>query len=474
MAPKADPKAKAKAEGKKKAVKKEEKEEDQDRIPQPDKDAFKEAENKISEAIDKLQLEAKAFTDEINSRSGGKDEYNRKRSEIRAKLDEFSAKIDALMARKGEIQKAMGDKRQEGVEMRNELNKMKKSVGYTNEADIDERIAQIEKRMVTESIPLKEEKDLLKEISELKKRRPQVSRVKAMEGNLAQRDFGGDLKEQLSIINADMAQYRDGKRLVQDELKALMDGRNSQVGDLSDIFAKRDGVNEKIKAKIQERNELRDKFRAEEREFNNYLRQQREKRAAAMAEERAAKQAEWNKQKLIRAAEKLDEQPHISEMALIEQCMAFCKSLVATKDEDVKEEKKEIQHDLKQGEELLVKKEDRDEFFFVPTAKKKSKSKSKGTKAEGGSAKAIKHNAATFRLFDSLKLNAPITTDDIPATLEELDKQLDMYKEKVKEWEEKREDMKRKILEGIVEPEDAEEAKKDEAAEEPAAEQAES
>merc|ERR1712039_918011 len=105
----------------------------------------------------------------------------------------------------------------------------------------------------------------------------------------------------------------------------------------------------------------------------------------------------------------------------------------------------------KDGMEVLARKEDRDEFYFVPTAKKKSKSKNKGGKAESG-AKPIKHNAETFRLFDQLKLDAPITIDEIPALLEKLEAQLEFYKEKVKEWVEKRDEMKAKILSGEVDP----------------------
>merc|ERR1712061_806255 len=103
-----------------------------------------------------------------------------------------------------------------------------------------------------------------------------------------------------------------------------------------------------------------------------------------------------------------------------------------------------------------MKKEDRDEeFYLAATAKgKKGKSK-KGGKAEGSS-KPIKHNAETFRLFDQLKLDAPITTEEIPAILEKLEAQLVDYNEKVKVWEEKREEMKRKILEEGIMPEDEE------------------
>merc|ERR1719337_686728 len=98
-----------------------------------------------------------------------------------------------------------------------------------------------------------------------------------------------------------------------------------------------------------------------------------------------------------------------------------------------------------------MKKEDREEeFFFMPTKKKAGKKSKSGGAAEDVSKKPIKHNAETFKLFDSLKLDAPITTADIPALLEKLDEQKDVYEKKVQEWRENKEEMKRKIKEGIV------------------------
>merc|ERR1719198_1732450 len=99
---------------------------------------------------------------------------------------------------------------------------------------------------------------------------------------------------------------------------------------------------------------------------------------------------------------------------------------------------------------VLLSKDKRDEeFFFAPTAKGK-KGKSNKHK-EKSSSKPIKHNAETFTLFAKLKLDAPITTEEIPDLLEKLEAQLEDYKTKVSEWEEKREEMKRKILEeGIL------------------------
>merc|ERR1711976_991911 len=117
----------------------------------------------------------------------------------------------------------------------------------------------------------------------------------------------------------------------------------------------------------------------------------------------------------------------------------------------------------------MGKKEDRDEeYYYAPTAKgKKSKGK-KGAKADGSSAKPIKHNAETFRLFDQLKLNAPITTDEVPALLEQLQEKLADFQQKVKVWEETKEEQKKKILAGldIEEEEKEKEEEKEEAKEE--------
>merc|ERR1711870_41845 len=102
-----------------------------------------------------------------------------------------------------------------------------------------------------------------------------------------------------------------------------------------------------------------------------------------------------------------------------------------------------------------------EEYYLAPSAKgKKCKAKKSG-KAEG-SAKPIKHNAETFRLFDQLKLDAPITTDEVPALVEKLEEKLADYQHKVKVWEETKEEKKRKILEGIDDGEDEKEAQEKE------------
>merc|ERR1712048_904544 len=176
---------------------------------------------------------------------------------------------------------------------------------------------------------------------------------------------------------------------------------------------------------------------------------QRRIRQERYQEERKAQDAAWKIKKMEKEVEKLDENPYVSQITLIEQTMKFCKSLLPQAAGEQKEEKKETVFNNKDGEVVLGKKEDRaDEWFFCPTKKKGGPKKGKASGDE--SKKPIKHNAETFKLFDTLGLEAPITVADVPPLLEKLEKQMETYQEKVKGWEDHKEEMKRKIQEGEV------------------------
>lgn len=468
-APKAEPKAKAKAEAKKKVEKETDPADQVERVPQPDGEVFKEKMAKIEEEIDKLKKKQNGIQEKIKERSGGKEGFFAEKQALRNQLDEYSAKMNEIQAKKDAIAKQVGDKRQEGRDMRTQLNKMKKSIGYTSEAEIDDRIASIEFKLWTDSVSLKEEKKALAEIQELKRSKPKVSNLHKMEDSLQSFD-AGSVKESSAALNEEMAKYRELKKGVSAKMSELMESRKEQLGDLPQIIEQRDAISKEIQEKIQEKSAARDAHRAAEKEYWAYQAEVRKIRQEKQMEERQKRQGEYDQRRKERAAEKLDEQPHVAEIVLIEQTMAYCKSLTQSKGPKEKVEEKEVAHTNPEGTEVLAKKEDRDEeYYFAPTAKgKKAKSKSKN--AGEGKAQSIKHNAETFRLFDQLKLDAPITTEEIPAILVKLEEQLEMYNQKVKTWEEKRDEMKEKILKGEVSLEEGEKKEEGDKAEEKAEE----
>merc|ERR1712217_969233 len=186
----------------------------------------------VRDALKKLETELEAIKKKIGDCSGGKDEYNQKRNELRAKLDHWSAKMDDVAQRKQAITGRIEEDKQASIQAMSDLKKMKKNIGYESEEKIDERIASIEFKLWTDTIPLKEEKALLKELSELKKSRPKVAQVKDMEANMNTGDKGQEKKASIKELNEENAQYYMEKKAVSEKLKELQDSRAQQTGDM--------------------------------------------------------------------------------------------------------------------------------------------------------------------------------------------------------------------------------------------------
>merc|ERR1712232_295344 len=212
----------------------------------------------------------------------------------------------------------------------------------------------------------------------------------------------------------------------------------------------REAVQKQIAELVGQRSTLRDDFRQAQYEYKAWQADQRRIRQEKYQEERKEQEKAWKIKKMEKEVEKLDENPYVSQITLIEQTMKFCKNLLPQDASEKKEELKETVFNNKDGEVVLSKKEDRaDEWYFCPTKKKGGAKKDKAASGDV-SKKPIKHNAETFKLFDTLGLEAPITVADATPLLEKLEKQMEIYQEKVQAWEDHKEEMKRKIQDGSV------------------------
>merc|ERR1712217_643156 len=243
----------------------------------------------------------------------------------------------------------MGNTREEGISMKNDLQKMQKSIGYQSEADIDERIAVIEFKLSTESISLKDEKKYLLGLQELKKKRPKVATVQKMQGDLEAHRSGGsvaEMKATIQEINAAMAKHREEKKVIQEKLSEIRDARKAKLGDVPQWFDERAKIGEQVQAKVQEKNAIRDEFKAKEREYYQYLAEVRKARQETVQEERNAWSKEREQQAKMKKAERLEEQPYVAEITLLEQTIKFCESLTQKNAAATTEEKKETVHDL--------------------------------------------------------------------------------------------------------------------------------
>merc|ERR1712050_365900 len=195
----------------------------------------------------------------------------------------------------------------------------------------------------------KQEKELLKEIQELKRSRPKVAKVHELKANIDMDDKGKGLKEQLKETGEQMSYVFQERQKISEQLKALNEERNSKMGDLPDLIKERDELSKEIQEKIKEKGVIRAERKAADDAYYQYKMEVRRLKQDRAQLERAQRQQEYEERKRAREADKLDEQPYIQEIALVEQCMAFCKSLTQAKGPAEKEEKKEVSYELPKG-----------------------------------------------------------------------------------------------------------------------------
>merc|ERR1719146_306416 len=178
-----------------------------------------------------------------------------------ARLDEHSERIDELEKKRKSIQDGISNKDKEQRAKRQELNDMKKKLGFQSEAEIDAEIKKIETSMQTESHTLKKEKELMAKIQELRKSKPMVTKYAQMEGATGGETGEVDnMKNNIDDIKAELTEVREAKKIQSQAYSKLMEARQKVMGDVPKMFEEREAINAKIREKIQERNTLRDEF----------------------------------------------------------------------------------------------------------------------------------------------------------------------------------------------------------------------
>jgi len=424
-----------------------------EKVPQPDRTALDANNEKTQTAINALQEKLKAINDQINAKSAGKEEHFKARDEIRAKLDEYQGKIDELEKKRTALMGGIQAKQKESRDKRQELNDMKKKLGFDSEEEIEKKIREIEVEMMTGSMTLKKEKELMAKMTELRKSKPMVSKYQAMESNMGPTGEVGTMKDNITDLQKQLAELRDAKKLQSQAYSKLMEARQKVMGDVPGLFEEREKINASIREKIQERNAERDEFRKQERAFNDYLGKVRELRGKRAKLEREARQAEWDeKRKEEKEAEGPPPLPFAEDLQYLENITKYLQPFLP-KEAEKEEDKKEKVPDAIGGHMVLMSKESReDEFFYAPTKKKQLKKKG----GDGKKAKPIVHSMEALSFFDKYKLPTPADSAAVPATLEAVEAKVKEFKAKQEKKIE--EDKKKAEKKAAGETEEAEEA----------------
>merc|ERR1719238_1044265 len=121
------------------------------------------------------------------------------------------------------------------------MNALRKTLqGYTSEAEIDTRIKWIENKMAHESISLKDEKNFMIELKDLKKLKPKLAQMGSLKGNIDNFDAGTDLKAKKNELNEQFSILFEKKKAISEKFKVLQDKRTEREGDLGSVREEKD------------------------------------------------------------------------------------------------------------------------------------------------------------------------------------------------------------------------------------------
>merc|ERR1719258_277965 len=167
---------------------------------------------------------------------------------------------DALEKKRKSIQDGISDKQKEDRQKRQDLNDMKKKLGFQSEAEIDAEIKKIETSMQTESHTLKKEKEMIAKIQELRKSKPMVSKYAAMESGQGGGENAGvdSLKNNIEDIKKELVEVREAKKIQSQAYSTLMEARQKVMGDVPKMFEERAAPPEVWRGTVP----LTDKFHA--------------------------------------------------------------------------------------------------------------------------------------------------------------------------------------------------------------------
>jgi chromosome segregation ATPase len=423
-------------------------------LPSEPEKPNQEALDAAAAVIDKEVLEIKAeldkYTEQINKKNEGKSEYEEEKSGLQADFDKAKDTFDNLRNQMYTLTDQSKSNRDAGRAAGKELSALERDIKNMDEATIDKKIKELEFRMHTSSMKLAEEKALMKEISDLKKRRPEIQakarKLAALKGNAEKQEASGaPLEEQIQEVKKKIEDAKADKEAKNQKIRDLRDKRQAKSGNIKELIDKKDELKAQMKEKKDKKWELTQEFNDIRRKHREWEKKCKDLKWQEQKEREDREWEAWEAQKKKAQLEKAAEKPYFEEMTLLQQTIDYCNGLIG---QDKKEEEtKKAEVDVSSlgggdGAMLLVKKSDREAEMYLQGRKGKAlKQKNKAKTNQN-----IKHNAGSFALFAQIKVKAPMTVGDVPDCLDKLNAEMEVYNKRIAEWELKRKDIEAEIL----------------------------
>jgi len=434
------------------------------RLPKPDDEEYNAKFEKLNAQIMAMNTrlgEVKELLDAFHDKrkSGSSEQV-----ELRNKINDEKARFQAVLAKKAEIKSQLERINKHRDELRGQAKSTKDKSQYMKEEDIDEKLKKLQHKLEHTSLTLNEEKQVLSQMKDLERSRGLVVQyAEQMEKMSNSNDMRESVIEELKARDNEIQEIKDRQKDLQDKLNSLRDREASHMPNIPELMAEKKECHEVIRAAKQakstlyhERKAALDTYYQREREVKKQIQEERKARSGALNSmfcchvltstffELAVcgrlelRKKEWEeRQKERRAREEAERgEPFEDEIILCDQLATYLSGLLP-KAAAAAESSPAAPAAAPEAGMKLVKKKGEDEELEAMFAGLGSKGKGKGAKKskkidkkEEKDSARIQHSIDTLSSFSKLKVEVPLSTSSVPATLEALKAAKESFLEK--------------------------------------------
>lgn len=432
------------------------------KVDPPKEDDFKIREKQENDRIQELQAKVQDLNNQIKSKQGGRDEFQQRRSDIRVNLDRMQAEINKLEEERTAILSKIQESQESTRMRRQQVTNMKKDLQYETEEEIDAQLRELEHYMITTSVSLQQEKNLVAKMQNLRKLKPLVRDYASLESEAYKSDTGSivPLKARLELIRDDLTKLRDRKREESNKNSTLIEERNKNTAPVKELFDRRNEIQNEMAERKKKLLDMKNEYATQKHNYTVYTRELLSITRAAEKQVKKRQDIQYKREKLNSNLQQIDlEADHIPGIHLLQQTVAYTQKLVdefkgaATEEaspssvNETSPANKVVDQDVERV--CLPKKQREEEVLFAPKGGKKGK-KSRMAQRQNEQPKAktgvISHDLHTLSDFAFLEVKPPLVYSEAEGVLEILNAKLSVLEGRKAEFAEKHSAAKNDII----------------------------
>lgn len=405
-------------------------------VPRPNLDEYWSEINQLQETLKNLRVCLNEVQEQIGDLNKGGNDFHRRREDIRRSVDEVQRQIDLMETERNQLLSQMDNAAKTGRDMKTKIQGLKKSLGYQSSADIDEKIRQVEKLIMSSRLKVPEENKLIAEIRALERSKPLVEQYATMESEAALQSQAAtlELRVRVDAIKEELKQLHGKKRGLNEQLSALVQARSQTTKPVRELSDQKDDLRRQIGEAKLKLSSVKQEMHEKKLQYDAYQETVNQARRAVKEEEKKRRVVGKQREQLQSELDELEEGCWSSEMQLLNQTVLYLTQLVEKSKgaETVKsaqeEEESAIIPQSNNGMVALKPKKDRDEeYYYKSTTKKKTDKKAKKQGVVDVN-QPIVHDISILSDFSRLGYDAPLTLAECLPVLQILDEKLTALK----------------------------------------------